>query len=99
MGGVQTPKNYSNHAMTGKQVASLRIPSRRGVAHIDDEQHLENLRRKDSLRGADTTEISVRLGHYSASHFEGSANRFSDSARRIGVSVQPVETVLDSALS
>ena len=37
------------------------------------EQHLDNLRRKDSLRGAETTEISVRLRHYSASHFEGSA--------------------------
>ena len=36
-------------------------------------QHLDNLRRKDSLRGAETTEISVRLGNYSASHFEGSA--------------------------
>jgi hypothetical protein len=37
------------------------------------EQHLDNLRRKDALRGAETTEISVRLGSYSASHFEGSA--------------------------
>ena len=37
------------------------------------EQHLDNLRRKDSLRGAETTEVSVRLGNYSASHFEGSA--------------------------
>src|SRR5437899_11863571 len=37
------------------------------------EQHLDNLRRKDSLRGAETTEISVCLGNYSASHFEGSA--------------------------
>jgi predicted ATPase len=37
------------------------------------EQHLDNLRRKDSLRGAETAEISVRLGNYSASHFEGSA--------------------------
>jgi hypothetical protein len=36
-------------------------------------QHLDNLRRKDSLRGAETAEISVRLGNYSASHFEGSA--------------------------
>jgi quercetin dioxygenase-like cupin family protein len=32
------------------------------------------LRRKDSLRGADTAQISVRLGNYSASHFEGSAH-------------------------
>jgi type I restriction enzyme M protein len=31
------------------------------------------LRRKDSLRGAATIEISDRLGNYSASHFEGSA--------------------------
>jgi hypothetical protein len=37
------------------------------------EQHLDSLRRKDSLRGAETTEISVHLGNYSASHFEGSA--------------------------
>ena len=37
------------------------------------EQHLDNLRRKDSLRGAETTEVSVRLGSYSASHFAGSA--------------------------
>jgi hypothetical protein len=37
-------------------------------------QHLDNLRRKDSLRGAETAEISVRLGNYSASHFEGSAH-------------------------
>jgi hypothetical protein len=36
-------------------------------------QHLDSLRRKDSLRGAEITEISVRLGNYSASHFEGSA--------------------------
>jgi hypothetical protein len=39
------------------------------------QQHLDNLRRKDSLRGAATTEISVRLRNYSASHFEGSACR------------------------
>jgi hypothetical protein len=37
------------------------------------QQGLDNLRRKDSLRGAETAEISVRLGNYSASHFEGSA--------------------------
>src|SRR5262249_24864681 len=37
------------------------------------EQHLDNLRRKDSLRGAETTEISVRPGNYSASHSEGPA--------------------------
>jgi hypothetical protein len=36
-------------------------------------QHLDNLRRKDALREAETAEISVRLGNYSASHFEGSA--------------------------
>ena len=43
-------------------------------------QHLDNLRRKldklgrkDALRGAETTKISVRLEGYSASHFEGSA--------------------------
>jgi len=37
------------------------------------EQDLDNLRRKDSLSRAETTEISVRLGNDSASHFEGSA--------------------------
>ena len=37
------------------------------------QQHLDNLRRKDSLRGVETTEISVHLSKYSASHFEGSA--------------------------
>src|SRR6266487_4333484 len=36
-------------------------------------QHLDNMRRKDSLRGAETTAVSVRLGNYSASYFEGSA--------------------------
>src|SRR5437867_4532326 len=40
----------------------------------DCEQHLDNVRRKDALRGAETAEISVRLGNYSASHFEGSAH-------------------------
>src|SRR5437763_5363749 len=40
------------------------------------EQHLDSLRRKDSLRGAETigaetTEISVCLENYFASHFEG----------------------------
>src|SRR5262245_44122951 len=43
-------------------------------------QHLDNLRRKDPLRGAETNEISVRLGNYSASHFEGPA--FSQFSRR-----------------
>src|SRR6266699_4563554 len=37
-------------------------------------QHLDSLRRKDSLRGTETTEISVRLENYCASHFEGSAH-------------------------
>jgi hypothetical protein len=36
-------------------------------------QYLDSLRRKDSLRGAETAGISVRLEYYSASHFEGSA--------------------------
>src|SRR6266705_3374894 len=40
----------------------------------DNQQHLDSLRRKDSLRGTETTEISVRLENYCASHFEGSAN-------------------------
>jgi ABC transporter substrate binding protein len=39
----------------------------------NEKQHLDNLRRKDSLRGAETTEISARLGNYSASYFGGSA--------------------------
>jgi hypothetical protein len=38
-----------------------------------EKQHLDNVRRKDPLRGAETTEIFVRLGNYSASYFEGSA--------------------------
>jgi hypothetical protein len=33
----------------------------------------DSLRRKDSLRGTEPTKVSVRLGHHSASHFEGSA--------------------------
>src|SRR5215510_7865463 len=37
------------------------------------QQYLDSLRRKDSLRGAETAGISVRLEYYSASHFEGSA--------------------------
>ena len=40
---------------------------------LEYEQHLDNLRWKDPLRGAETNEISVRLGNYSASHFEGPA--------------------------
>src|SRR6266853_5475059 len=40
----------------------------------DKEQPLDSLRQKASLRGAETTEISVRLAHYSASHFEGFAH-------------------------
>jgi hypothetical protein len=40
----------------------------------DQKQDLDNLRRKDSLRGAETAQISVHLGNYSASHFEGSAD-------------------------
>src|SRR5262249_1489703 len=32
------------------------------------QQHLDNLRRKDALRGAEAAEISVRLENYSASH-------------------------------
>src|SRR5713101_678488 len=42
-------------------------------ATLETEQHLDNLRRKYSLRGAETPEISVRPGNYSASYFEGSA--------------------------
>src|SRR5262249_35424916 len=50
-------------------VALHRPIATRGVR----KQYLDHLRRKDSLRGAETTEISVRLGNYSASHFEGAA--------------------------
>src|SRR4029453_5308102 len=47
--------------------------AREFVFRDDIEQHLDNLRRKGFLRGAETAEISVRLGNYSASHFKGSA--------------------------
>src|SRR6266446_3305421 len=48
------------------------FPSLRGIkVH---KQHLDSLRRKDALRGAETTETSVRLENYFASHFEGSAH-------------------------
>ena len=43
------------------------------VLQQDFQQHLDNLRRIDALRGAETTEMSARLGNYSASHFGGSA--------------------------
>jgi len=54
---------------------------RRSYAERHSKQHLDSLRRKDSLRGAETigaetTEISVRLENYFASHFEGSASRY-----------------------
>jgi hypothetical protein len=39
----------------------------------EEKQHLDNLRRKDARRGAETAEISVCRGNYSASYFEGSA--------------------------
>jgi hypothetical protein len=48
----------------------------RGIGITDNEQHLDNLRRKGVLREAETIDISVHLGNYSASHFEGSANVF-----------------------
>jgi transposase-like protein len=48
-------------------------------------QHLDNLRRKDSLRGAETAEISVRLGNSSASHFEGSAHSLVTVLTRCGL--------------
>jgi tetratricopeptide (TPR) repeat protein len=53
------------------------LPCDIGLQHVSMgrvyEQELDNLRRKDFLRGAETAEISVRLGNYSASYFEGSA--------------------------
>ena len=52
-------------------------------------QHLDNLRRKDSLRGAETTEISVRLRNYSASHFEGSAYYLTPNAGCAGAFTEP----------
>jgi len=44
-----------------------------GLVPPEYKQHLDNLRRKDSLREAETIDISVHLENYSASHFEGSA--------------------------
>ena len=41
---------------------------------VGGKQHLDNLRRKDALRGAATTEISVRLGKlFRLATIEGSA--------------------------
>ena len=34
MGGVQTPKDYSDHTMTGKELPCLGIARDRGVAHV-----------------------------------------------------------------
>ena len=51
------------------------------------EQHLDNLRRKDSLRGAETTEISAHPGNYSASHFEGSAKGHLGAVVQLGMTV------------
>ena len=36
LGGAETPENYSNHAMTGKELPRLRIACDGGVAHIND---------------------------------------------------------------
>jgi len=63
-------ERYSRCMQTPLFVRPLTADER---ATLETEQHLDNLRRKDSLRGAETTEISVRLGSYSASYFEGSA--------------------------
>ena len=41
----------------------------------NQQQYLDSLRRKDSLREAATTEISICPRNYSTSHFEGSAQR------------------------
>ena len=54
-------------AIIGQGLLAPRL--RQGVS----QQHLDNLRRKDSLRGTEIADLSVRLGNYSASHFEGSA--------------------------
>jgi len=40
---------------------------------MEGKQHLDSVRQKDALRGVESTEISVRLGNYFASYFEGSA--------------------------
>ena len=69
---VHTVKNIWGHLKKSLLSYRRQIKSR-GEEKKDEEQHLDNLRRKDSLRGAETTEVSVRLGNYSASHFEGSA--------------------------
>jgi hypothetical protein len=61
-----------SRALSGSPRVSCIIAQR--VARFDPyKQHLDNLRRKDSLEGARTTEIFVRLEIYSASYFEGSA--------------------------
>jgi hypothetical protein len=60
-------------------------------------QHLDNLRRKDALRGAETAEISVRLGNYSASHFEGSAKTHSVFDRYNVSSERNIEDALQKA--
>jgi hypothetical protein len=56
---------------------------------LSKKQHLDNLRRKDSLSGAATAEISVRLGNYSASYFAGAAkssvHRLTQAMARRGV--------------
>ena len=41
---------------------------------MEGKQHLDSVRQKDALRGVESTEISVRLGNYFASYFEGSAH-------------------------
>ena len=55
------------------RVSSFRLLGMACRSGILVEQHLDNLRRKDSLTGAETPERAVRLGNYSASHFEGAA--------------------------
>jgi hypothetical protein len=55
-----------------------------------NKQPLDKLRRKDFLRGAENHRVSVRLGNYSASHFESSAN---STSLQLDSSVQRVEAL------
>jgi hypothetical protein len=82
MVGEFVPPSWAKLVIVGGDAAYGSKANMRMVQDRDKEQHLDNLRRKDSLRGAETAEISVRLGNYSASHFEGSAK--ADGARRWG---------------
>src|SRR5689334_23018048 len=66
-GGVQKTSLFGFYYslldfLTPKNISDFYIPP--------DKRHLDNLRQKDALRGAETAEILVRLGNYAASLFE-----------------------------